>query len=362
MTRRGLGSGLAGPIRAAATKVMTKQNDRTRNFFSPSSLVQRLKKFSSIANCDRDDDMSKGKATKKFEKRHLKDVLKHRGSVSKIKKSKQRKEKKRSRARRDASPQGDDDAEPSTSNGHKDSVDDDFFQSGFELPERVKAKRKAPASASASKAKKVKVHHDDSDSDGSESSLEEQRAGGVVDAADESGEEDDADGEVEHKTQLEALQKNDPEFYKYLEENDEELLQFEDDDLAGIDLLSGDDASTSKLAKAGKDPESRGRAVDAELIERWRTAVVEAHSLRSTRELVLAFRAAVHASEESETKFRYSIPSPEGTFLWNWMAVLINSAVYNKVIITALKHVPDVIAHHLASKETASRKMYVSPA
>jgi nucleolar complex protein 2 len=304
--------------------------------------------------------MAKGKATKKFEKRHLKDVLKHRGSISKIKKSKQRKEKKRARAQRDASPQGDDDAEPSTSNGRKDSVDDDFFQSGFDLPERVKGKRKAPASSSASKAKKAKVHHDDSDSDGSESSLEEQRTGGVVDAANESAEDDDTDGEVKHKTQLEALKRKDPEFYKYLEENDEELLQFEDDDLAGIDLLSDDDASTSKLAK--KDSERKDRAVDAALIERWRAAVVEAHSLRSARELVLAFRAAVHASEESELKFRYSIPSPEGMLLRNWIASLTYSAVYNKVIITALKHVPDVIAHHITSKESASGKMYVSPA
>ena len=255
--------------------------------------------------------MSRIKATKKFEKRHLKEVLKQRGSVSKIKKSKQRKEKKRVRAQRDGSPEGDDGDRPSGANGPKHSVDDDFFQPGFELPERVKAKRKAAPSSSASKAKKVKVDHDGSDSSGGASPLpEEQRTGGVVDAANGSGEDDGSDGEVTHKTQLEALKKKDPEFYKYLEENDEELLQFEDDDLAGIDLLSDDDASTSKPAKS----EGRERAVDAGLIERWRTALVEAHSLRSTRELVLAFRAAVYASEESDMKFRYSIPSPESTF------------------------------------------------
>jgi nucleolar complex protein 2 len=255
--------------------------------------------------------MAKIKATKKFEKRHLKEVLKQRGSVSKIKKSKQRQEKKRARAQRDGSPEDDDGEDPSRTNGHKHPVNDDFFQTDFELPERVKAKRKAAPSSSASKAKKVKVDHVDSDSDGSESSLpEEQRTGGVVDAADDSGEDDGAGDEATHKTQLEALKKKDPEFYKYLEENDEELLQFEDDDLAGIDLLSDDDASTSKAAKS----EGRERAVDAGLIERWRTALVATHSLRSTRELVLAFRAAVYASEEREMKFRYSIPSPESVF------------------------------------------------
>jgi nucleolar complex protein 2 len=255
--------------------------------------------------------MSKGKATKKFEKRHLKDVLKHRGSISKIKKSQQKKEKKKARARREASPQGDD-GDHSAGAGDGDAVDDEFFQTGFALPERVKTKRKAPSSSSTSKSKKAKLNHDDSDSDNSKcSALEEQRTGGVVDAAVES-EEDDGGDEAKHKTQLEALKKKDPEFYKYLEENDEELLQFEDDDLAGIDLLSDDDASASKLAKSGKE-EGKERSVDAGLVERWRTALVEAHSLRSTRELVLAFRAAVHAGEESERKFRYSIPSPEGT-------------------------------------------------
>jgi nucleolar complex protein 2 len=252
--------------------------------------------------------MAKGKATKKFEKRHLKDVLKQRGAVSKIKKSKQLKEKKRARAARDASPQGGEVAEPSVTNGRKPTtVEDDFFQSGFDLPERAKTKRKAaPSGSSAAKLKKAKVNHDDSNSDAS--LPEEHRTGGVVDAADESGEEAE-DDEVAHKTQLETLKKKDPEFYKYLEENDEELLQFEDDDLVGIDLLSDDDASASK---PGKESESKGRPVDAGLVERWRLALVEGHSLRSTRELVLAFRAAVHASEESTTKFRYSIPSPEG--------------------------------------------------
>jgi nucleolar complex protein 2 len=252
--------------------------------------------------------MANIKATKKFEQRHLKEVLKQRGSVLKIKKSKQRLEKKRARAHRDGSPQADDDDQPSAANGRKHPVDDDFFQTGFELPERVKSKRKAALSSSASKAKKLKVDNDGADSDSSESSVpEEQRTGGVVDAADGFGEDDAADDDVAHKTQLEALKNKDPEFYKYLEENDEELLQFEDDDLAAIDLLSDDDASTSKPAKS----EGKERAVDAAMIERWRTALAEARSLRSTRELVLAFRAAVHASEESETKFRYSIPSPE---------------------------------------------------
>jgi nucleolar complex protein 2 len=264
--------------------------------------------------------MSKAKATKKFEKRHLKEVLKRRNSVSKIKKSKQRKEKKKARAHRDESP-------PRKDNTLLPGGVDDFFQSGFELPERVKTKRKAaPSSSSVTVSKRAKLHHETSGSDDNQSfSLEDQPTGGTIDAVDASDEEAGVVDEEDHKIQLQALEEKDPEFYKYLKENDEELLEFESDDLAEIDLISDNDTSSPQQVKSGKESDSKEKTVDTELIERWRTALVGSNSLRSTRELVLAFRAAVHASEESQIKYKYTMQSSEGKFSHLTMLSLKNA-------------------------------------
>ena len=69
----------------------------------------------------------------------------------------------------------------------------------------------------------------------------------------------------------------------------------------------------------------------------------QTHSLKAFRRLLLAFRAAAHmgADEAEGSELSY---------------VVNDAAVFNKLIMTALKYVPVVLQHHIPSKELPNGK------
>ncbi|KAI5291118.1 Nucleolar Complex 2 protein [Ascosphaera acerosa] len=174
-------------------------------------------------------------------------------------------------------------------------------------------------------------------------------------------EEQDAEGHVQ---QLEALKEKDPEFYKYLKENDSELLDFgEHGDLAELDDLSETDTEIpgappkkkSKKAEAEEEeeeesddemPDSHQTVLTMEMVAKWNELMKTQHSLRATRQAVLAFRTAAYMSEaeEDERPSKYTIS---------------DSNVYHQVLVTALELVPAVLAHHLPTKTSAAGKVHL---
>jgi nucleolar complex protein 2 len=310
------------------------------------------------------------KSTRKFEKNHLKDTLERRKAGAKIKQKLQIKAKKQERVAKDKefltgaeTDKENGDSKPSTQVKEdafgKMSVDD-FFQGGFDIPEKL-AKKSSKSKAVPEKIGKRKrsapVEEDD-DGNSSEASYEE--APVLSDSEEGSDAEEDAGMS---KGAMDALAEKDPEFYKYLKENDPEALDFDEDaDLAEVDDLSGSDAEEKPKKKRKKnkkvveeevedEPEEEEDVADdeaevtASMVAKWKKAMADKHSLRAMRQVVLAFRAAAHVNEDDNKEYKYTISSPE---------------VYHELLVITLQQVPEVLAHHLPVKESAAGKVRVS--
>ncbi|CAZ84505.1 unnamed protein product [Tuber melanosporum] len=266
------------------------------------------------------------KSTRKFEAKHLKKTLEDRKAHVKVKQRHQLAEKRKKRVDGNA----DKDAEEKEIKKSKRKDDDvelfedmsveQFFQGGFEA---------------------------------------EEKDNGEVEEKGESNDELET-----HRADLSALAEKDPEFFKYLQENDSELLDFtaaEQDGRSGIDIMSEgeseDEAPKKKKKKKPKKSEGKelaqndiaGSSIEVTLrdVETWKRALVEEKSLRSLKKVVLAFRAAVHVSDvgDNDSGCKYTIT---------------DANIYHELLVLALKHVPDVLNHHLPVKESASGKIRIA--
>ncbi|KAI9876613.1 MAG: Nucleolar Complex 2 protein, partial [Pleopsidium flavum] len=163
------------------------------------------------------------KATKKFEKNHLKDTIGRRKELAKIKQRHQVKAKKKAKnasERREENANKSNDVEFVDLNG-KEKVDgkgfsemsvDEFFQGGFDIPEAPHKKGgkfvKSKGVAKKTGKRKRTEENDDKEWSSSDSPVEDD----VVSSESELGSEAEDDLDT-HKGDLDALAEKDPEFY-----------------------------------------------------------------------------------------------------------------------------------------------------
>ncbi|KAL8709670.1 MAG: hypothetical protein Q9220_005610 [cf. Caloplaca sp. 1 TL-2023] len=301
------------------------------------------------------------KSTKKFEKNHLKDTLEKRKDFAKIKQRHQVKEKRKARNAKDRpsppaeKPAGDSAKAASKAKDRLNGMSvDQFFEGGFELPEPKKTVSTTKSPSQLPSGGKRKRASSTSQGNGPNESpdLDEQH---ISEAELTSGEEE---SDLEnHQEDLDALASKDPDFYKYLQENDAELLEFGGGDLAEVDQLSEEEKPRKKrkigLERTIDDGDHEAELqntsgqteVTTAILNTWKSAMTEQFSLRAMRRAVLAFRSAAYVNSDEGKDLKYSIPGPD---------------VYHQTLMLALEHVPSVLHHHLPVKESAMGKVRVA--
>ncbi|CCH43849.1 Nucleolar complex protein 2 [Wickerhamomyces ciferrii] len=226
------------------------------------------------------------KQTKKFQSKHLKHTLDHRKEQKKHKQLKDRHKKKATNG--DATT----DAQPAKSNEIFDDMNvEEFFEGGFEVPkEKKQAKGK-----DSQKSKKVESEDDESSSD---------------------------EEILEHQDDLSKLAEKDPEFYKYLQDNDKDLLDFnpsnpldaisgdEDDEDQEAGEEEDDDEDNKKVSKKSIEVEEDDKIeVTLKLVKEWNKKLNEP-SLKLIKNIVSAFKSAVNVNKESQ-EYKYTVTDPK---------------------------------------------------
>ena len=260
--------------------------------------------------------MAQSKATKKFEKNRLKDTLQRRKDFAKVKQRHQVNAKKKARRAAEntstngakVEQQGKEDEDGQHGKAMEKMDVDEFFAGGFDVE---KSMQDAKSHKPSKKRKRVNTEVVGIEA----TSLKPSNRRTTSDV-----EEDGTDAITTHKKDLDALASTDPEFYRHLQEEDPELLDFaEDTTLAEMDELSDseDEIKLSGKQRRGNKYQREGSSdqdVTKALVKKWTLAMQEKHSLRAVREVVLAFRAAAHLNEETEKTYKYTISNADGTY------------------------------------------------
>ncbi|KAI5401454.1 nucleolar complex-associated protein 2 [Lathyrus oleraceus] len=160
-------------------------------------------------------------------------------------------------------------------------------------------------------------------------------------------------GAKEHKGQLESLQQKDPDFYEFLKEHDQELLQFSDDDIdedLDADMEDGDlhvDEGALEHEVQEKDKKSSKKVITTAMVDLWCKSIKENGSLNAVRSLMKAFRTACHYGddEENESMAKLSVMS---------------STVFNKIMLTVLNEMDGILRKLLKIPASGGRKQIVT--
>lgn len=242
------------------------------------------------------------KATKKFQSKHLKHTLDERKEQKNQKRRIQgRRGNKTEEEKREAALTREDQKLKNSAKEEvfKDLSVEEFFDKGIELP---KVNKKL-------KAKKVESSDDESSSD----------------------------EEGDMATNMAALSKEDPEFYKYLQENDKALL-----DMASSNPLDGiendsDNDNEDGAAEAEAEPETEKVNLTVKLVREWKRQLREEPTLKLLRNVATAFKVAININNvEAVEDYKY---------------VIAEEKAFHELMFVALKGLPQAVQKMVPYKE-----------
>ncbi|XP_054636159.1 nucleolar complex protein 2 homolog [Dunckerocampus dactyliophorus] len=161
----------------------------------------------------------------------------------------------------------------------------------------------------------------------------------------------------QHKEQLSRLKNKDPEFYKFLQENDQNLLNFDDTD-------SSEDEDEEKyhrlpsMLEEASDEENEGDQISfkktdeaikvtEKMIEAWKASLKKEPSPRLFRDITQAFKAAVATTKgEGVSQCRYKVA---------------DSSVFNSLVLFCIRDIYSALQQMLSLKTEKDQKKLVLP-
>ncbi|KAJ0084380.1 hypothetical protein Patl1_29886 [Pistacia atlantica] len=151
----------------------------------------------------------------------------------------------------------------------------------------------------------------------------------------------------EHKEQLQRLQEKDPEFFKFLQEHDKELLDFDDEDIDDDDMENAEMQVDEEIDGHGVEEEEEEKpskkVITTAMVDSWCVSIKENGQLGAVRFLMRAFRIACHygddAGDDSSTKFS-----------------IMSSSVFNKIMLFVLSEMDGILRKLLKLPSSGGKK------
>ncbi|XP_053173168.1 nucleolar complex protein 2 homolog [Scomber japonicus] len=170
----------------------------------------------------------------------------------------------------------------------------------------------------------------------------------------------------QHKEQLTRLKNKDPEFYKFLQDNDQKLLNFDDTDSSDDEdedekkyhtlpssleeADSGDDDEEQEEGQKGSKKSKKGAdtiKVTDKMIEDWKAAMKKEPTARLFRDVTQAFKAAVATTKgEGGGQCRYKVA---------------DSSVFNALVLFCIRDIYVALQRMLNLKPDKDQKRLVLP-
>ncbi|XP_029974245.1 nucleolar complex protein 2 homolog [Salarias fasciatus] len=165
-----------------------------------------------------------------------------------------------------------------------------------------------------------------------------------------------------HKEQLSNLKSKDPEFYKFLQDNDQTLLNFDDTDSSededekkyhqlpsALEEASSADEDEEGAQKSSKKAKNKDEAIKItdKMVEEWRAALKKEPSPRLFRDVTQAFKAAVATTKgEGAGQCRYKVA---------------DSSVFNALVLFCIKDIYVALQRMLQLKPERDQKKLLLP-
>ena len=148
--------------------------------------------------------------------------------------------------------------------------------------------------------------------------------------------------ELQMKKEMAKLHENDPEFHEFLQQEDQELLAYGEDEDDDEQNLNISDNGTQNVGITGKD--SNTSVLTPDLLDKLEKGAFRMHGVKALRRLVNAFKSACHLtdSEEDPKKSRGNSYQFE------------SSEVFDRLMILALTRVHVEFRYHLLGEGATS--------